>query len=116
MVPHFAYAFQGLVVGEYAELGVLKMAAKAFEIPNDAAGLQTKRSPMPFRVERSSADIRDGFGGTVLLLLFEGSAKPIEYTWNGRDPSATSSQLGKAESAESQAPPGFLASIFPYRA
>ena len=48
MVPHFAYAFQCLVVGEYAELGSPKVAAEAFESPNDAAGLQIKMSPMPF--------------------------------------------------------------------
>ena len=78
MVPHFAYAFQSLVVGEYAELGASKIAAKGFESPNDAAGLQIKRSPMSFRVERSSADVRDGFDGTVLLLLFEGGAKPVD--------------------------------------
>ena len=78
MVPHFASAFQGLVVEEYAELIPPKIAAKAFESPNDAADLQIKRSPMPFRVERSSADIRDGFYGTVLLLLFESGAKPVD--------------------------------------
>ena len=78
MVPHFAYAFQGLVVGEYAELGAPKIAAKAFESPNDAAGLQIKRSPVPFRVERSSADVRDGFYGTVLMLLLEGGGKPVD--------------------------------------
>ena len=33
---------------------------------------------MPLRVERSSADIRDGFDGTVLLLLFEGGSKPVD--------------------------------------
>ena len=78
MVPHFAYAFQGLVVGEYAELRAPKIAAKAVESPNDAAGLQIKRSPVTFRVERSSADVRDGFDGTVFLLLFEGGAKPVD--------------------------------------
>ena len=78
MVPHFAYAFQCLVVGEYTELCSPKVAAEAFESPNDAAGLQIKRSPMPFRVERSSVDIRDGFDGTVLLLLLEGGAKPVD--------------------------------------
>ena len=77
MVPHFAYAFQCLVVGEYAELGTPKVASEAFENPNDAASLQIKRSLMPLRVERSSADIHDGFHGTVRLLLFEGSAKPV---------------------------------------
>ena len=66
------------MVGEYAELGAPKMAAKAFESPNDAAGLQIERSPMSFRVERSSADVRDGFDGTVLLLLLEGGAKPVD--------------------------------------
>ena len=78
MVPHFAYVFQCLVVGEYTELGSPKVATEVFEIPNDAAGLQIKRSPVPFRVERSSADIRDGFYGTVLLLLLEGGAKPVD--------------------------------------
>ena len=63
---------------KYAKLGAPKIAAKAFESPNDAAGLQIKRSPMPFRVERSSADVRDGFDGTVLLFLFEGGAKPVD--------------------------------------
>ena len=33
---------------------------------------------MPFLVERSSADVRDGLYGTVLLLLFEGGAKPVD--------------------------------------
>ena len=78
MVPHFAYAFQSFVVGEYAELGAPKIATKAFESPNNAAGLQIERSSMSFRVERSSADVRDGFDGTVLLLLFEGGAKPVD--------------------------------------
>ena len=78
MVPHFAYAFQCLGVGEYAELGSSKVSAEVFESPNDAAGLQMKRSPMPFRVERSSADIRDGFYGTALVLLFEGGAKAVD--------------------------------------
>ena len=55
------------MVGEDAELGAPKIAVKAFESPNDVAGLPIKRSPMPFRVERSSADVRDGFDGTVLL-------------------------------------------------
>ena len=32
---------------------------------------------MPLRVERSSADMRDGFHVTVRLLLFEGGAKPV---------------------------------------
>ena len=78
MVPHFACAFQRLVVGEYAEFGTPKVASEALESPNDAAGLQIKRSPMPFRVERSSADIRDGFYGTALVLLFEGGAKAVD--------------------------------------
>ena len=71
MVPHFAYAFQCLVVGEYAVLGSPKVTAKAFESPNDAAGLQIKRSSMSSRVERSSGDVRYGFDGTVLLLLLD---------------------------------------------
>ena len=78
MVPHSAYAFQGLVVGLYADMGAPKRAAKAFESPNDAAGLQIKRTPMSCRVARSSADVRDGFDGAVFLLLFEGGAKPID--------------------------------------
>ena len=78
MVPHFAYAFQGLAVGSYEELGAPKIAAKAFYSPNDAAGLQIKRNPMYFRVEHSSADVHDGFDGPVLLLLFEGGAKPVD--------------------------------------
>ena len=78
MVPHVAYAFHCLVVGKYAELGSPKVATEAFESPNDAAGLQIKRSPMHFRLERSSADIRDGFYGTALVLLFEGGAKAVD--------------------------------------
>ena len=78
MVSHFAYAFQCLVVGEYAELSSPKVVTESFESPNDAAGLQIKRSPLSFRVERSSADIRDGFYGTVRLLLLEGGAKPVD--------------------------------------
>ena len=53
---------------------------------------------MPLRVERSSADVRDGCHGTVWLLLFEGGAKPMQASlnkWNGREPSATASLLGK---------------------
>ena len=78
MVPHFAYAFQCLVVEEYAELGSPKVSSETFESPNDAAGLEIKKSPMPLRVERSSADISDEFQGTVRLLLFEGGAKPVD--------------------------------------
>ena len=69
---------RAFVGGEYAELGAPKIAAKAFESPNDATGLEIKRSSMSFRVEHSSADVRDGFDGTVLLLLFEGGAKPVD--------------------------------------
>ena len=76
MVPQFAYAFQCLVVGEYAEFGSPKVTSEAFKIPNDAAGLRTKRSPMTLRVELSSADMREGFHGTVRLLLFEGAPNP----------------------------------------
>ena len=78
MVSHFAYAFQCLVVGEYAELSSPKVVTESFESPNDAAGLQIKRTPMSCRVARSSADVRDGFDGAVFLLLFEGGAKPID--------------------------------------
>ena len=35
-VPHFAYAFQCLVVGEYSECGSPKLTSEAFESPNDA--------------------------------------------------------------------------------
>ena len=78
MVPHFVYAYQCLVVGEYAEFGSPKVASEVLENPNDAAGLRIKRSPMPLRVERSTADTRNGFHGTVRLLLFEGGAKLID--------------------------------------
>ena len=76
MVRFFPYAC--LAVGQYAELGAPKVAVKVFESPKDAAGLQMRKNPVPFRVERSSADIRDGFYGTVLLLLLEGGAKPVD--------------------------------------
>ena len=33
---------------------------------------------MPFRVERSSADERDGFFGVVRLLLFESGSEPVD--------------------------------------
>ena len=33
---------------------------------------------MPFRVKRSSADVRDGFYGPVRLLLFESGAEPVD--------------------------------------
>ena len=62
----------------HAELGSPKVTAEAFESPNVAAGLQIKRSPVPLRLERSSADVRDGFHGTARLLLFEGGAKPVD--------------------------------------
>ena len=78
MVLYFAYLSQCLVVGEYAEFRPLKVASEAFESPNDAAGLQINRSPMPFRVERSSADIHDGVYGTVRLFLFESGAQPVD--------------------------------------
>ena len=64
VVPHFAIAFQNLGVGEYSELGAPKAVAEALESPDDAASLRIERSPMPFRVERSSADVRDGFLGS----------------------------------------------------
>ena len=78
MVPHFAYAFQSLVGGEYADVGAPVIASKAFESPNDAAGLQIKRSSMSSRVERSSGDVRYGFDGTVLLLLLDDGTKPVD--------------------------------------
>ena len=78
MVPHFAYAFQCHVVGEYAEFGSPVVTSEKFESPNDATGLQIKRSSMPLRVEHSSADICDGFHGTVRLPLFEGGTKPVD--------------------------------------
>ena len=78
MVPHSAYAFQCLVFGEYAEFRSPKVASEAFESSNDAADLQINRYPTPLRVERGSADIRDGFHGIVRLLLFEGGAKPVD--------------------------------------
>ena len=33
---------------------------------------------MPFRAERSSADVGDGFYGAVRLLLFESGAEPVD--------------------------------------
>ena len=39
MVPHSAYPFRYLVVGEYVEFGFPKVALEALESPNDAAGL-----------------------------------------------------------------------------
>ena len=33
---------------------------------------------MPFRVERSSADVRDGFYGAVRLLLFKSGSEPVD--------------------------------------
>ena len=78
MVPHFAYALQCLVVREYTEAGAPKVAAEAFEGPDDAASLQRKRKPMPFRVERSSSDLGDGFYGAVRLHLFESGAEPVD--------------------------------------
>ena len=33
---------------------------------------------MPFRVERSSADVRDGFYGAVRLLLLESGSEPVD--------------------------------------
>ena len=50
MVPHFAYPFECIVAGDYAEFAFPKVTSEAFENPNDAAGLQIERSPMPLRV------------------------------------------------------------------
>ena len=77
VIPHFADAFQCLLVREYTELNAPEVAAEAFEIPDDAASLHIKRSPMPFRVEHSSTDVRDGFYGAVRLPLFESGAEPV---------------------------------------
>ena len=33
---------------------------------------------MPFRVERSSADVRDGFYRAVRLILFESGSEPVD--------------------------------------
>ena len=33
---------------------------------------------MPFRVERSSADVRDGFYGAVRLLMFTSGSEPVD--------------------------------------
>ena len=75
VVPHFSYAFQGLMITKYAEFGSPKATSEAFENPNDAADLQVKRSTKPLRVDRSSADIRNRFHGTVRPLLFKVGAK-----------------------------------------
>ena len=117
LVPHFANAFQCLVVGDYVEVGSPKVASGAFESPNDGAGFQIKRSPMPLRVERSSADKRDEFHGTVRLLLLEGGANPSmqasQYTWNGREPSATASHLGKTRIGGVTSSARISVSVFP---
>ena len=63
---------------EYTEFGSPKVASETFESPNDTAGLQIKRGPRTLRVERSLADTRDGFRGTVRLFLFKGGAKPVD--------------------------------------
>ena len=60
------------------ELGAPKVAAEAFEGPDNAASLQINRIPLPFRVERSSADVLYGFYGAVRLLLLESGADPID--------------------------------------
>ena len=78
VVRHFAYAFQCLAVREYTEFGAPKVAGEAFESPDDAASLQIKRSPTPFRVERSSDYVRHGFYGAVRLLLFESGAELVD--------------------------------------
>ena len=80
VVSHFAYAFQGLVIGEYAERGAPKRAAKVIESPNDAARLMYAMGLMESSsCSRSRAALNP-------------SIKASQYTWNGRDPSATSSQ------------------------
>ena len=76
VVPHFAHAFQCLVVREYSELGAPKVAAKAFESPDDAASLQINRCPMPLRVERSSADVRGGFCGASVCSCSRAAPNP----------------------------------------
>ena len=78
VVPHCVYAFHCLVVIEYTNLGAPKVAMEALESPDDAVGLQIKRSQMPLRVESSSADVRDGCYETVRLLLFESGAEPAD--------------------------------------
>ena len=78
VVPHFVYAFQSLMVREHSELDAPKVAAEALQSPDDAASLRLERIPMPFRVERSSADVRDGSYGAVRLLQFESGSKPVD--------------------------------------
>ena len=76
VVPHFAYASQSIVGCGFTERGALKVAAEAFESPDDDASLQIEKSPMPFQLERSS--IRDEFYGAVRLLLFKSGSEPVD--------------------------------------
>ena len=76
VVLHFARDFQSLVLREYTELGAPKAVAEVFQRPDDAVGLQVKRSQMPFRVEQCSADVRDRFYWAVRLLFTESGADP----------------------------------------
>ena len=70
---------------------------EVFKSPTDAAGLEIIRGPMPFRIERISADIPNGFYGTVRLLVLRvapnTSTKASQYTWSEFEPSATASHL-----------------------
>lgn len=87
MVVHFSYAFQYLVVRECAELGSSKVTAEALDSPNDANGFQLERGPMAFRVNRSSADICDGFMEPSFSCSRAApnlSLQASQYTWNRR--------------------------------
>ena len=55
----FTNALQCLLAGEYAEPYSPKVPAEALEGPSNAADLHMKRSPMPLRVERCSAGLRE---------------------------------------------------------
>ena len=48
MVPHFAYVFQCLLVGEYSEFVSPKVTLDEFESPNDAAGVQIQEESLAF--------------------------------------------------------------------
>ena len=48
VVPHFAYAFQGLVVRECAKVGFPKVTLDEFESPNDDAGVQIQEESLAF--------------------------------------------------------------------
>ena len=57
VIPHFAKAFERLLIREDVKLRAPYVASKAFDDPDNAASFQVKRGPVPIRIERSAADI-----------------------------------------------------------